>query len=50
MESSQKMSNVTTTPNAPTEDFEPTARESSFVAVCDCDESAFVTRFGCIHV
>jgi hypothetical protein len=30
-------------------DFEPRARESFFVAVCDCDESSFVYDFGCSH-
>lgn len=30
-------------------DFEPQARESFFVAVCDCDKSSFVYDFGCSH-
>lgn len=25
------------------------ARESFFVAVCDCDQSSYVQGFGCIH-
>jgi len=30
-------------------DFEPLARKSFFVAICDCDEGEFVAGFGCIH-
>ena len=42
------MTNITI-PTSPTEDFEPTARESFFVAVCDCDKDSFVRGFGCSH-
>ena len=40
------MSNLNLNPAA---DFEPLARKSFFVAVCDCGEGEFVASFGCIH-
>ena len=44
------MTPETTTSRNTAKDFEPLARESFFVAVCGCcDESSFVTNFGCSH-
>ncbi len=43
------MTPETTTSRNTAKDFEPLARESFFVAVCDCDESSFVTNIGCSH-
>ena len=40
------MSDISLNPAA---DSELLARESFFVAVCDCNEGEFVAGFGCIH-
>ena len=37
------------TETQPTKDSEHAARGSFFVAVCDCDDAAFVSGYGCIH-